>query len=240
MRFRIAKVLTLVGLSMVLLAGCGKKQDADEYWHEQYKLAWNQNTVLLQNQNGSGTLNQPTDLFQLNINDSMIVFPEEFGYPNALPGVPTYTVNFNTGDCSLVPPKGWEVSAKDNILYVYNGVHMVYGQFIPGVVDTQSGSEAASTDVLQSYLESWFKTTQGTYKFSTIYLGDQSKSGVRGQCIAEADGQSVVLNCGLISDGKTTMTYMFTYLGAENQAKEEAIQSIVSNCYVGGKQIKIM
>lgn len=243
MKRRLVKglVATMICLTMVSsMVGCGKKDTRD--YKSEYTRLYYAYQDLLANQTGAGITCQPTGTgqFAMNVEDSLVVFPSQFGYPSALTGVPGYTVKFNNDDCSITPPSGWEVTSTGSVIYVYNKEQMVQGQFVPGRIDSAGGNTAATKDTLQAYIESWFKTATTNYSFSDIYLGDSSQAGVSGHCIVSVDGQSYVINCGMVSDGKTTMTYMFTYAGAENTAKEDIIQSIVSTCKIGDKAVRIM
>ena len=227
-------------MGVMLLSGCGKKSDFD--YEGNYKILWEKYNALVNNQTGVGVTCQPTGTgyFQMNVNDAVMVFPSEFGYPNSSSGVPGYTVTFNEGLCSLIPPSGWEITAVNSVLYVYNKEQMVQGQFSPGKLNTENGSTEADRETLKAYIGSWFQTASTEYTFADIYLGDSDKAGVSGHCLVSVDGQTYVVNCGMVSDGKTTMTYMFTYAGGENQAKENVIQGIVSQCLIGTRQIRIM
>ena len=240
MKRRLVKglVATLLCVTMLAVAGCGKKDTRD--YKAEYSRLYYAYQELLANQTGAGITCQPTGTgqFAMNVEDSIMVFPSQFGYPGSLTGVPGYTVNFNNDECSVTPPSGWEVTSTGSVIYVYNKEQMVQGQFVPGRLDSKD--QAVSKDNLKAYIESWFKTSSSQYTFSDIYLGDSSQAGVSGHCVVSVDGQSYVVNCGMVSDGKTTMTYMFTYAGAENTAKEDIIQSIVSCCKIGEKAVKIM
>lgn len=240
MKRRLVKGLVAILLCVTTLsvAGCGKKDTRD--YKAEYTRLYYAYQDLLANQTGAGITCQPTGTgqFAMDLEQSLVVFPSQFGYPGSLTGVPGYTVAFNNGDCSVTPPSGWEVTSTGSVIYVYNKELMVQGQLVPGRIDSQG--QAVSKDNLKAYIESWFKTASTQYTFSDIYLGDSSQAGVSGHCTVSVEGQSYVVNCGMISDGKTTMTYMFTYAGAENSAKEDVIQALVSNCKIGDKAVKIM
>ena len=236
------RVCLVTCLTVGLLGGCGKKQTDGINWAAEYEKVYYMYQDEVNSKTGAGITCQPsgTGYFVMNTDNFLLVFPSQFGFPNALTGVPGYDVTFNDGNCSVTPPSGWEVTAVNSALYVYNKDQMVQGQFMPGRVDSSAGDVADAT-ILKNYIESWFKLVSTEYSFHDIYLGDSSKQGISGHCVANVEGgQTVVINCGMVSDGKNTMTYLFTYMGAENQAKESTIQGIVSACKIGGKLLKVM
>ena len=241
MKRRWVKGLSIVLVVMVtVLAGCGKKDDFD--YDGNYRILWEKYQALEKSQNGTGITCQPTGTgyFQMDVNNSLMVFPSQFGYPNSTSGVPGYTITFNEGLCSLNAQSGWEITAVQSVLYTYNKEQMIQGQFSPGKLNKEGGSTEADKDALQAYIKSWFETASTDYTFSDIYLGDSTKAGVSGRCTVQIDGQSYVINCGMVSDGKTTLTYMFTYAGGINQTKEDAIKNLVGQCFIGNRQIRIM
>lgn len=237
---KLKRVLCLAMLSVVMLAGCGKKNDFD--YEKNYPILWDKYQTVLKNQSGAGVTCQPTGtgFFEMKAEESLVVFPSQFGYPTSSSGVPGYTVAFNDGLCSLDAQSGWTITANQSVLYVYNKEQMISGQFIPGNLDKANGGVVADKDSLKAYIGSLFSTSTNDYSFTDIYLGDSSNAGVNGHCTVSMDGQSYVINCGMVSDGKTTITYTFLYAGGNNASKEETIKNLISQCYIGTKQIRIM
>ena len=179
-----------------------------------YKILWEKYQALEKSQNGTGITCQPTGTgyFQMDVNNSLMVFPSQFGYPNSTSGVPGYTITFNEGLCSLNAQSGWEITAVQSVLYTYNKEQMIQGQFSPGKLNKEGGSTEADKDALQAYIKSWFETASTDYTFSDIYLGDSTKAGVSGRCTVQIDGQSYVINCGMVSDGKTVQRLLTSAL----------------------------
>ena len=237
------KKLLSLGLALVsvvtVLAGCGTDKT-------DYKAAYTDLCYKYQRElavvNGSGVTCQPTGTgyFQMKTDESKLVFPGEFGFPNSQSGVAGYTVTFNDGTCTLTPPGGWEITAVSSVLYVYNKEQMVQGQFVPGRIDTSSGSDIADTETLRNFMKGYFMTADANYTFTDIYLGDSSRMGVHGHCVVNTSDGTVVINCGMITNNQTTMTYVFTYSGAENQAKEDIIKNMIASCSIGGYAIKTL
>ena len=180
------------------------------------------------------TVGDGSGRFTFNSNDSKIIFPTSFVYPNSEPLVPDGKLNITTS-VSVTPSSTWISRINGSSLELEQSTNKISGN-----IKVNKITEQISIDQLQSeVLAPWFSSmTNTSVQYTDIFIGKTS-FGKQAEVPIMINSENAYLICGMAAFGSCSVTYVFVYRGAEDATKNELIKNLLNTIQIDGSSFVI-
>lgn len=245
-------LLTLVSISLV---GCGGEKDplSELSKKELIELANTQTALIDENSNriseledllqgvgleevttaGISIMEDGTDRVTFNSLDGKIKFPTPFEYPGSTQTSSTSSIDVTT-TLKIVPTINWSAKISGTTVTLEHNTG-ISGTIKSGYIEELYDRQLLQEEVMSAFFKDF---PPATVKYSKLFLNDQWW-GVDGQTPTRIDGEDAYLRAGMLGFGEQSFVYVFVYKGAEDQAKSEAILSLLRTMTLSGQPLSI-
>lgn len=175
-------------------------------------------------------------------NDSKIVFPSSFAYPESL-SVPSDGGVYIVSDTYVIPDSNW------NMKYMpTGGLQLEHSSGISVTIKVGQTNAMPTDDELRAQiLEPWFNgIPEANPTFSQITVGGDNTYGCQAITKTVIDSEDAVLRCGMFaspskarSEMGKCVTYVAVYRGKKDDNKEEILRSLLNSLNVSGNSVLI-
>lgn len=254
MKYKALKISLLLGMTCTMLAGCGSddplakmsKTDLIQMVHDKDDMLdaldsefedYKQLTKGIQSESevtaaisitGDGTGRYTFNVVQ----DSKIIFPNEFVYPGAKPITGDGNINIVT-NVSISPSANWICKLNGSTLELENT-----DAGISGTIKVGEQNKVLSMDELRSALSDWFTALPPSQiNYSNISVA-KNPYGIQATTPINIASEDAFMRCGMFATPDSyCVTYVFVYRGQEDQSKNESITNLLNSMKVVNKDI---
>ena len=175
------------------------------------------------------TVGDGTGRFTFNSNDSKIIFPSSFIYPNSTPLVPNGKINI-TSSVSIAPSSTWITRINGSSLELEQSTNKISGSIKVNQAVQQIPVEQIKSEVLAP----WFTSISNeTVLYKDIFI-TSSSFGKQAEVPIMINSENAYLICGMAAFGSNSVTYVFVYRGDQDATKNELIMNLLNTLQIDG------
>lgn len=251
---KVVKIVSLTAIMSILLSGCGSddplsklsKKDLIAMIHDKDNTLdaldkefedYKQITKGIQSESevtaaisivGDGTGRYAFNVIQ----DSKIIFPNQFVYPGAEPITGDGNINIVT-NVSISPSANWITKLNGSTLELENT-----DAGISGTIKVGEQHEVMSIDELRTAMTDWFTVLPPSQvNYSNISVA-KNPYGIQATTPIQIESEDAFMRCGMFATPDSyCITYVFVYRGSEDQSKNESITNLLNSITVLGKEV---
>lgn len=186
-------------------------------------------SAITQFSDGTGRLTLGTD------ENGIIQLPAPFEYPNSLQASNSSSVAI-TDAITIKPSSNWVMKLVGTELQLEHSSG-ISGTISVGAIDKTK--PRVRVEELGDAINLFFQSMPPeTVKLNRIYL-KKSWTGTDAIAHTFVDQSDAMIRCGLISSGDTCISYMFSYLGEQDAAKDELILTLLQTIKIGAQELRV-
>lgn len=173
------------------------------------------------------------DKLSFNSYDSKIIFPSEFGYPDAKETAASTSVSL-TNSVKANPGPNWIMKLSGSTL------ELEHTTGVSAIIKIGEFYELYNRDSLRDdIIAPWFEQiTDGSVRYSSIFVSGD-KWGDQAQANILIDGEDAYLVCGIVGFAETSITYVATYRGKQDATKDGIINTLINSIELAGNALVV-
>lgn len=167
------------------------------------------------------------------VQDSKIIFPQEFLYPGSTTVTGDGCINIVDG-VTIKPSTNWICKLNGSTLELENT-----DAGISGTIKVGHSATIYEVDELRNNVVSeWFtKLPPSQVNYTNISVG-KNPYGIQATTPTRIASEDAFLRCGMLAtSSKHSIVYIFVYRGTEDSSKNESITNLLNSMNIGGQEI---
>lgn len=172
--------------------------------------------------------------FTFNSNDSKIIFPTSFVYPNSMEVMPDGKINI-VNNVSITPSSSWISRINGSALELEKSDSQISGTIKVNEIDELYDVDSIQEDVL----EPWFSNiANSSVRYSDVFI-DSTSFGKQAETPIMINSENAYLICGMVGYASSSITYVFVYKGAQDSTKDEAIKNVLNTICINDNNLVV-